>query len=108
MESPGKRTDSSEVMSFLETSSKSLATIAVKAAFPTATYDKRKFQYRNVRKPISFGIGKDETASQDIEYLQVSQNTEISELQQNLLTHKGPFIMYTSGGGGTKRNWVGN
>ena len=85
MESPGKRTDSSEVMSFLETS---LATIAVKAAFPTATYDKRKFQYRNVRKPISFGIGKDETASQDIEYLQVSQNTEISELQQNLLTHK--------------------
>ena len=63
VESPGKKTDSSEVMSFLETSSKSLATRAVKAAFPTATYDKRKFQYRNIRKSFSFGIGKDETAS---------------------------------------------
>ena len=88
VESPGKRTDSSEVMNVLETSSKSLATRAVKAAFPTATYDKRKCQYRNVRKSNSFGIGKDETSSQGTEYLQVSQNTEICELQQNLLTHK--------------------
>ena len=85
-ESPAKKTDSSEVMNFLQTSSKSLATRTVNAAFSTATYDKRKFQYRNIRKSISFGIGKDETSSQGTEYLQVCQNTEISELQQNLLT----------------------
>ena len=70
VESPGKRTDSSEVMNVLETSSKSLATTTVKAAFYTATYEKRKCQYRNIRKSISFGIGKDETSSQGSEYLQ--------------------------------------
>ena len=78
-ESPGKKTDRSEVMSFLETNSKSLATRAVKSTFPSATYDKRKQQYRNVRKSVSFVIGGNES---------VSQNTEIYKLQQNVLIHK--------------------
>ncbi len=78
-ESPGKKTDRSEVMSFLETNSKSLATRAVKSTFPSATYDKRKQQYRNVRKSVSFVIGGNES---------VSQNTEVYKLQQNVLIHK--------------------
>jgi hypothetical protein len=85
VESPGKRTERSEVMSFLETDSKSLATRAVKSAFPSATYDKRKQQYRNIRKSISFVVGSESSDESD---LQVSQNTEIYNLQQNVLTRK--------------------
>ena len=94
-------------MSFLGTNSKSLATRAVKSTFPSATYDKRKQQYRNVRKSVSFVIGGINESvsqntgslqvsqntgslqvSQNTGSLQVSQNTEIYKLQQNVLIHK--------------------
>ncbi len=85
-------------MRFLGTNSKSLATRAVKSTFPSATYDKRKQQYRNVRKSVSFVIGGINESvsqntgslqvSQNTGSLQVSQNTEIYKLQQNVLIHK--------------------
>ena len=76
--SPGKTTDQAEVMDFLKIESKSLTMRAVKAAFPTVTYDKRRKHYRNIRKSISFEF------SNETPDLEGSQNTEILLLQEEI------------------------
>ena len=78
VESPGKTTDQAEVMDFLKIESKSLTTRAVKAAFPTVTYDKWRKHYRNMRKSISFEF------SNETPDLEVSQNTEILRLKEEI------------------------
>ena len=82
VESPRKTTDQAEVMDFLKTESKSLTTRAVKAAFPSVTYYKRKKQYRNMRKSISFQF------SNETPDLEVSQNTEILRLQEEIFARR--------------------
>lgn len=82
VESPEKCIDRIHVMEYLGTDSKSLTTRAVKSSFPSAVFDRRKQQYRNIRRGVSFGTNSEESD------LQVSENSEIFQLQQTVLTHK--------------------
>ena len=69
-------------MACLEVESKSLATRAVRKAFSTASFDKHKRGYKNVRKSISF-----EDSQSRSDYTR-DTDSEIGMLKQQISEHK--------------------
>ena len=83
VESPGRTTSYAEVMETIETDNKSMATRAVKEAFPTVRPDSCKCEYKNIRWSISF-----EKTSASSTSLEVCHDSNIHRLQQEVAIHK--------------------
>lgn len=86
VESPGKQASQESVLSVLnlDESDRGLATRAVNKAFPSATVNRRKGTYSNVRKAVSFGTNaeKSDTPTLDAE-------SEIANIQGLISVARG-------------------